>query len=214
MGRRALPKIDPEVDVSKHFFPLEEATPPFQPESFFENDGPLHFEMGSGKGLFLQTMSKAHPEDNFVGIEQAQKYARFSAYRLAKADAKNAIMFQGDGLRFFTEFLGDSIAESVHVYFPDPWWKDRHRKRRVLKESFVKDVQRVLKPGCRLHFWTDVKEYYDVTLELIAEVSTLDGPHPVQPKDATHTLDYRTHFERRTRLRELPVYRAEYIKPE
>ena len=53
--------------------------------------------------------------------------------------------------------------EAVHVYFPDPWWKARHRKRRVLNEAFLADVGRTLRVGGRLHFWTDVQEYYETT---------------------------------------------------
>ena len=100
----------------------------------------------------------------------------------------------------------------MHVYFPDPWWKKRHRRRRVLNEAFLADVVRTLKPRGKLHFWTDVQEYFDTTLELIAEHTPLVGPLDVPEKPATHTLDYRTHFERRTRLNAEPVYRSEFVK--
>jgi len=68
-------------------------------------------------------------------------------------------------------------------------------------------------PGGRLHFWTDVEEYFQVTLELLASATRLSGPHPVSERPAEHDLDYRTHFERRMRMHGLPVYRAEFIKP-
>ena len=101
---------------------------------------------------------------------------------------------------------------AVHVYFPDPWWKARHHKRRVLTEAFLSDVVRTLEPGGRLHFWTDVKDYFDATLELIAHQSLLVGPFEVPEEQPEHDLDYRTHFERRTRLQQQPVYRAEFEK--
>jgi tRNA (guanine-N7-)-methyltransferase len=103
--------------------------------------------------------------------------------------------------------------QAVHVYFPDPWWKKRHKKRRVMNEQFLADVERTLLPGGRLHFWTDVEEYFQTTLALIAAVSKLEGPLPVVEKPAEHDLDYRTHFERRTRKSERGVYRAEYRNP-
>jgi len=65
-------------------------------------------------------------------------------------------------------------------------------------------------PGGKLHFWTDVKEYFDSTLELMTTASKLIGPLPVEAQPALHDMDYRTHFERRVRMNDLPVYRAEF----
>ena len=102
--------------------------------------------------------------------------------------------------------------DAIHVYFPDPWWKKRHRKRRVMRESFLADVERVLASGGRLHFWTDVEEYFTTTLELIAASTPLVGPLPVPQRDPEHDLDYLTHFERRKRQLGLPIYRSEFEK--
>ncbi len=212
MGRRALPKVDPELDYSRHFRTLEELPSPWNPSELFGRDAPLEVEVGSGKGLFLQSAGSACPEHNFLGIEVAHKYARFTAARLAKRGLDNAVAVQGDGLRLFREMIPDNSLAAVHVYFPDPWWKKRHRKRRVLNEAFLADVYRTLIPEGRLHFWTDVKEYFDATLELIAAMGKFVGPLEVPEKAPEHALDFRTHFERRTRLKEEPVYRSEFIK--
>jgi len=101
----------------------------------------------------------------------------------------------------------------VHVYFPDPWWKKRHKKRRVMRKSFLRDVERTLRPGGSLHFWTDVEEYFQTTLELLPACTALLGPLPVPEIPAEHDMAYRTHFERRTRLNEQSVHRAEFRKP-
>jgi tRNA (guanine-N7-)-methyltransferase len=118
----------------------------------------------------------------------------------------------GDAKRLFHELLPAGSLKAAHVYFPDPWWKARHKKRRMMSEPFVADVERTLMPGGVLHFWTDVEEYYLTTLELMARVSKLTGPVPVNEKPADHDLDYRTHFERRMRLSGQAVYRAEFRK--
>lgn len=212
MGRRALRKVDPTIDVSANYRELEQLTPPLDPQSLFARPAPLELEMGSGKGLFLMGASAQRPEHNFLGVELAHKYAEFTAARLARAGRTNAVMIDGDGLRLFREFLPDACAVAVHVYFPDPWWKKRHRKRRVLNASFLADVVRVLKPAGRLHFWTDVEEYYLSTLEIIQTVPALQGPHAVEEPPSMHDLDFRTHFERRTRKAGEPVYRSEFIR--
>ncbi len=212
MGRRALPKIDPTLDLSGHLLTVDQLPAPWSVSELFGREAPLEIEVGSGKGLFLQNAALAHPEHNFLGVEVSRMYARFTAARLAKRAIANARAVHGDGLWVFRELVPADSLTAVHVYFPDPWWKARHHKRRVLNEAFLKDVVRTLEPEGRLHFWTDVQAYYDATLELIAEKTPLVGPLEVPETPSEHDLDYRTHFERRTRLNEQPVYRAEFVK--
>ena len=212
MGRRALRKVDPNLDLSFHHHTVDDLPNPWNAEALFGRHAPLEVELGSGKGLFLQNAAINQPDHNFLGVEVAHKYAHFTAARLAKRNLNNAISVDGDGLRMFRELLPDDSLAAVHVYFPDPWWKKRHHKRRVLNETFLADVVRTLKSQGRLHFWTDVKEYYDATLKLIAQQTPLVGPLGVPQQTAEHDLDYRTHFERRTRLNEAPVYRSQFVK--
>lgn len=211
MGRRALRKIDPSLDLSPFLLEPEDLPRPWATQSLFACEAPLEVEVGSGKGLFITRAAAEHPERNYLGIEVSRKYARFAAARLAKRNLTNGKMIHGDALPIFEQLPDDSIA-AVHVYFPDPWWKARHKKRRVMKESFLRDVERVLPPGGVLHFWTDVEEYFQTTLELIAAATRLDGPIGVPEERPEHDLDYRTHFERRVRLHDEPVYRAEFRK--
>jgi tRNA (guanine-N7-)-methyltransferase len=217
MGRRALPKIDPKYDLSGHLFTFEQLPSPWNAQALFGRVAPLEVEVGSGKGLFLRTAAAASPDVNFLGIEIAHKYARFAAAGLFKTGDEgkglaNARMVDGNALRVFCELLPDNSLQAVHVYFPDPWWKKRHRKRRVMNEFFVTQIERTLQPGGALHFWTDVEEYFQVTLELLAAQSGLKGPQAVPEEPAEHPMAYRTHFERRMRLSDQPVYRSKFVK--
>ena len=213
MGRRALRKPDPKIDLSFHLLEDDQLPSPCTSQTLFDNERPIEIEIGSGKGLFMTNTATANPDHNFVGIEVAGKYCHFAASRLARAGLSNARMVHGDAMAIVRDRVPDRSVRAVHVYFPDPWWKDRHRKRRVMKSGFLKDIWRVLVPGGKLHFWPDVEEYFRTTLDLIKAEVTLDGPLRVAERVAEHDLDYRTHFERRMRLRNLPVYRAEFRKP-
>ena len=212
MGRRALRKVDPALDLSRHLRDAADLPAVFDQAALFEREAPVEIEVGSGKGLFLAQSCISRPERNFLGIEVARKYARYAAARLTRQQSGNGLMICGDALALFQRWLPDASLAAVHVYFPDPWWKKRHKKRRVMNEQFLRDVERTLVVGGRLHFWTDVEEYFQTAVELIKATVSLAGPLAVAEQAAEHDLDYRTHFERRTRKSELPVYRAEFEK--
>jgi len=212
MPRRALRKIDPALDLQRYLKLPDELPRPWNAAHLFDRDAPLEIEVGSGKGLFLQSAAERNPGHNFLGIEIATKYARFAASRLARGGLTNGVMVHGDAQPIFADLLPDNSLTAVHVYFPDPWWKKRHQKRKVLNDRFVKQVERTLVVGGSLHYWTDVQDRFLETLELLAAETKLVGPLEVAETPAEHDLDYRTHFERRTRLAEMPVYRAEFRK--
>jgi tRNA (guanine-N7-)-methyltransferase len=209
MGRRALPRTDPDLDLSVHLKLPADLPSPFAAAALFGRQAPLEIEVGSGKGLFLASAAAGQPEKDFLGVEIGQKYARFAAARLARRALANARLLHGDALELFRSIPSHTLA-AVHVYFPDPWWKARHRKRRVMNAAFAKDIERTLQTGGELHFWTDVEEYFLTTLELLAACTRLVGPLSVPETAAAHDLDYRTHFERRMRLHGMPVYRSAF----
>jgi tRNA (guanine-N7-)-methyltransferase len=213
MGRRSLRRIDPALDLSRHLKTFDQLPRPWDAAALFGRTAPLEVEVGSGKGLFVRTAAAQRPDVDFLGIEISPKYARFAAAALAKCRLGNAIIAAADAPQVFADLLpADSLA-AVHIYFPDPWWKKRHKKRRVMRESFVRDVQRTLRSGARLYFWSDVEEYFRISLELLAASTSLVGPLAVPEMPAEGDKAYRTHFERRMRLHNEPVYRAEFSKP-
>ena len=208
MPRRPPRKPDPRLDLSAHLLPLAALSDPFDPASVFPTAAPVELEVGSGKGLFLSSAAAAAPDRNFLGIEIAHGYARLIAGKLAAAGLTNARIIHGDAGFLVGSLLPDACLAGMHVYFPDPWWKARHRKRRVLSEPFLLQAGRVLAPGAVLHVWTDVEEYFLEAMAAARATGLFGEPGVERPAEPAHDLDYRTHFERRTLLAGMPVWRA------
>ena len=212
MARRSIKTIDPNADLSSVFKLPDELPSPWDAETLFGRVAPLELEIGTGKGMFLAKAAGQFPQHNFLGIEIGVKYARYAAARLIRQNRSNAIMVCGDAALVLRDVIPNDTLAAVHVYFPDPWWKRAHRKRRVLRTEVLQLIERRLMPGGTLHFWTDVEEYFTSTLDLLTETTALQGPFEVPEQDAADEMDYRTHFERRTRLHGEKVYRAMYRK--
>ena len=212
MARRPVKTIDPNADLSAAFKMLVDLPKPWDAEKLFCRSAPLELEIGSGKGMFISKAARQSPQHNFLGIEISMKYARFSAARLIRQNCTNAVMVCGDAALVLQEAIPSETLVAVHVYFPDPWWKRAHRKRRILRSEVLQLIESRLMPGGTLYFWTDVEEYFTSTLDLLAETTALQGPFEVPEQEAEDDMDFRTHFERRTRLHGEKVYRTMFKK--
>lgn len=187
---------------------------PLDLAALYGNDHPVEAEVGFGKGLFLLGSSQRHPEINWLGIEIERAYQLFTATRLAKRNIANVRLACADARLFFRDHLAAASLAAVHVYFPDPWWKQRHRKRRLFTREFAEQCVRVLRPEGRLHFVSDVEEYFNETTQMLADFAGLTPVPPPVEKTPEHDLDYLTNFERKFRKEERPIYRISYRKTE
>jgi tRNA (guanine-N7-)-methyltransferase len=200
------------IDVSSYLVdppPNDEPATIDLPE-LFGNNHPVELEIGSGKGLFLFNAARAAPGHNFLGIELSRKYARLAAERLTARQVPNAKVWRGDARRVMAGLIPLTSLRAVHVYFPDPWWKKRHKKRRVFTDQLVAQIARLLEPGGALHVASDVEEYFRLIQQLIvAEPRFKEQTVPELPMPQ-HSLDYLTNFERKYRLEGRQIFRARY----
>jgi tRNA (guanine-N7-)-methyltransferase len=167
-------------------------------------------EVGFGKGLFLLSAATACPGVNFVGVEVVRKYQLFTATRLAKRGLNNVRVACADARLFLRDCVTAGSLQAVHVYFPDPWWKKRHHKRRVFTAEFAGQCERVLRPGGRLYVVTDVAEYFELITDLLRQQPGLKPLPPPPSHEPSHDLDYLTNFERKFRKEGRPIHRGVY----
>jgi tRNA (guanine-N7-)-methyltransferase len=203
----------PAIDFSGHLIDpgrLSDSAAPIDWVELFGDSNPVELEIGSGKGLFLTNAAQSRPGVNFLGIELSRKYAIHAATRLARKELRNAKVWCGDGRAIMSRLVPDTSLRGVHVYFPDPWWKTRHKKRRVFTSELVGEIVRTLEPGGELSVASDVLEYFGVIRESIASSGRFQEKELPTQTEPEHSLDYLTHFERKYRLEGRPIYQARY----
>jgi len=132
----------------------------------FGNDRPVELEIGCGKGAFLLREAQAHPDRNYLGIEWANEFYKFTADRMARWGVTNVRIMRTDARQFVISRLPPACLDALHVYHPDPWPKKRHHKRRMFNEAFVSAAIRALKPGGRWAIQTDHADYFQVMCEV------------------------------------------------
>jgi len=136
-------------------------------EAIFGRKAPVHIEIGSGKGTFLVSETRAHPENNYLGIEWANRYYRLAVDRLGRWAIDNVRIMRTDAALFFSEHIPDNSVSWFHIYFPDPWPKARHNKRRLICTENVEQIIRCLEPGGVLNLATDHADYFEQMEEVL-----------------------------------------------
>jgi tRNA (guanine-N7-)-methyltransferase len=134
----------------------------------FENENPIHIEVGMGKGQFLFGQANAHPDINYIGIE---RYTSVLFRAIQKIDhehpPKNLLFICMDAAELPTVFAQDEISR-IYLNFSDPWPKDRHAKRRLTSHEFLERYDKILRPSGTIEFKTDNQALFAFSLEEIA----------------------------------------------
>ncbi len=150
----------------------ERGSDPIDPAQLFGRRAPLRLEIGFGHGRFLSQMAAAHPAVDFLGVEHQDLRVTKTAHQSLKRGAGNVRLFWDDAHRFVRERVPPASLERVYILFPDPWPKQRHRRRRLMNRSFLLDVAWALAPGGHLIVASDTHNY---ALQALSNCSTLPG---------------------------------------
>jgi len=169
--------------------------------TLFGNSHPVELEIGSGKGTFLLAIAQAKPEHNYIGFEWAREYALFAADRMRRHGLAHARLVHGEALWWIRCHVPDASIHALHIYFPDPWPKARHNKRRTVQVPFMQEVHRILVPGGILRLVTDHADYFAHMQRVLAEQTWLNvipftSPVPLKD-DAPEGSIVGTNFERK-----------------
>ncbi len=164
----------------------------------FGRDAPVVLEIGFGNGLSLADMAEAYPELNFFGVEVHRPGVGSLLVQVKQRELSNVRASQDDAVQVLEQQIPDASLHRVQIFFPDPWHKKRHHKRRLIQPDFVAMLVRKLAPGSRVHVATDWENYAEHILEVLSQNedlrNTSSDPSGYAPKP-----DYRpdTKYEKR-----------------
>jgi len=173
----------------------------------FGRPGPVHVEIGSGKGTFLVNEARNLPDDNFLGIEWAGRYYRYAVDRIGRWALTNVKIIRTDAAVFLAEHVPDGSVDCFHIYFPDPWHKKRHNKRRLICPANLENFIRCLKIGGQIRITTDHADYFEQMKTVLAgrseELEEIDFAPPTGAMDGEYAG---TNFERKYIKDQRPIY--------
>ena len=155
---------------------------PYQPqildlENTYQRTAPTILEIGFGMGETTLKIAQARPDDNFLGVEVFPSGVGALLKRIEDADAKNIRIIQHDAVEVVRDMILPATLGGVHIYFPDPWPKKRHHKRRLIQAPFIQLLASRLAPGAYIHCATDWEHYAEQMLEVLSGCNLLDNKY-------------------------------------
>lgn len=169
---------------------------PLEPNVLFGRRAPCHLEIGFGMGDALLAMARAHPENNYLGIEVHLPGVGQLLLRLQEMALTNVRIDRRDAMEVLERMPARSLAR-IYLFFPDPWLKTRHHKRRLVQPAFAEKLKRVLAPGGLFHAATDWDDYARHMLAVMEETDGFNnraGAGRFHPRPAERPF---TKFEQR-----------------
>ena len=166
-------------------------------KTLFGREAPTIIEIGFGMGNSLAAMAEAHPENNYIGIEVHRPGVGALLKLVAEKGLTNIRVFNEDAIEVLNRQIPKGSLAAVYLFFPDPWHKTKHKKRRILQAEFAEKIAQYLAPGGQFHMATDWEDY---ALHMMSVMSAAKDYRNLSGKGQyTPRPDYRplTKFEQR-----------------
>jgi len=177
--KRALEELFPKYGLAFSSTPLD-------PKDIFRRKAPLILEIGSGMGETTSAIAAAHPEADFIAVEVHGPGVGSLLNRVRELGLGNVRVIRHDAVEVLEHMIGDATLAAVHLFFPDPWPKKRHHKRRMVQAAFAALLARKLAPGGVLHAATDWPDYAQQMLSVFSEEKDLEAaPQGLVERPAT-----------------------------
>jgi tRNA (guanine-N7-)-methyltransferase len=141
----------------------------------FANQNDVIVEIGFGMGSSLLEMALSNPSTNFIGVEVHLAGVGSLAADLDEHEVNNVKIVNFDAAQIFAKNIPSNSLSGIQIFFPDPWHKKRHNKRRLIQSEFVKILVDKLKPGGVLHCATDWQDYAEHILQVLQNEESLDN---------------------------------------
>jgi len=159
-------------------FGIETSTGKIDLEQLFARDAPLLIEIGFGNGDATWQMARNEPDKNFIGIEVHQPGVGQLLLALESNDLTNVRIAREDAVEFIRDRIPDNSVSELRIYFPDPWPKKRHHKRRIMQTTFLDLLARKMVTGGILHLATDWQPYAEYMLEICNQHAAFENRSP------------------------------------
>jgi len=166
MRQRKTKDVDLKLKVYENYLPPDGKINKGIWNEIFTTKGDIYLELGCGKGQFIVNMAKKHLENNYIGAEGQPSVILRAIEKAADLETNN-IKFITGFIYDITEYFEEDELSGIYLNFSDPWPKDRHAKRRLTHNRFIKGFKNVVKPGSFLEFKTDNSELFEFTIEEI-----------------------------------------------
>jgi tRNA (guanine-N7-)-methyltransferase len=134
----------------------------------FGRTAPKILEIGFGMGETTAAIAARHPENDYLGVEVHTPGVGSLLARIAEARLENVRVIQHDAVEVIRQMIAPTALDGVHIFFPDPWPKKRHQKRRLVQPAFLAELVPKMKSGAVLHACTDWEEYADQMLAVLS----------------------------------------------
>ena len=206
----ARPRVHQHVNPLAKFY-RELPVKPLKIEELFANpDLPLFLDIGAGRGRFLLEMAETEANRNYLGLEIREPLV-VEANRIAEERNLENLHYEFCNATLSLDVLlseiPEEILEFVTIQFPDPWFKKRHAKRRMVKDKLVETVAKHLKPKGEILIQTDVEFLAEEMFELFRNIKALN-----EIEIAENPLPVKTEREISVENRKLPIYRTKFVK--